>query len=152
MVLDQLVNSSLYRFSNPRITRGIEFLQSTGLSRLPLGRIEIDGDHVFALVQEYPTRAAAECFWEAHRKYIDIQFLVVGVEQIDHAPVSDLQITEPYDPTKDRMILQGDGSILKLTDGMFAIFFPHDAHRPCMAFNQPEKVRKIVLKVAVNAF
>ncbi len=47
-----------------------------------LGRHDLDGDDLFALVQEYTTRAADECVWEAHRRYIDVQFVVTGAERM----------------------------------------------------------------------
>jgi YhcH/YjgK/YiaL family protein len=150
MILDQITNASLYQFKNPRLARGLEFLQSENVAILPPGRIDLEGDHLFALVQEYPTRIESECFWEAHRKYIDIQYLITGKERIDYAPLSLLEITKPYDLTKDRLELFGNGSRLQLSVGMFAIFFPHDAHRPCMATPIPAPVKKIVVKVAVS--
>ena len=149
MVFDELSNASLYKFDNPRIARGLEFLRSEQAKSLPVGRSEIDGDHLFALVQEYTSRPESECIWEAHRKYIDIQFLISGRERIDHAPVSSLKIVKPYDPAKEKMELTGAGSSLHLLAGMLTIFFPHDAHRPCVAIDRPEAVRKIVLKVQV---
>ena len=149
MILDHISNASLYQFKNLRLSRGLEFLQSENVASLPLGRTDIDGDHLFALIQEYSTRLESECSWEAHRKYIDIQFLATGSERIDYAPLSSLKITKPYDPVKDRAELTGAGSSLDLRAGMFAIFFPTDAHRPCVAATASAQVKKIVLKVAV---
>ena len=76
------------------VRRGIEWLQSTDLAALPLGRQEIDGDKVYANVQEYETK---ETFGiEAHRRYIDIQMLVFGKEILGVIPVSDdLPVTTP---------------------------------------------------------
>jgi YhcH/YjgK/YiaL family protein len=149
MVLDRLSNAALYRFGNPLIQRGLEFLQSVDVAALPLGRVGIDGEKLFALPQEYQTRQESGCDWEAHRKYIDIQFLVTGRERIDYAPRYQLQMTSPYDAEKDRANFKGEGSSLILAEGMFAIFFPEDAHRPCMAAGDSGPVKKIVLKVAV---
>jgi biofilm protein TabA len=152
MIMDQLNNAGLYQFSNPRIVRGLEFLQSESVASLTPGRIDLDGNLLFALVQEYSTRPEFECAWEAHRKYIDIQYLVAGQERIDYAPVASLQISNPYDSSKDRANYTGTGSLLHLQAGMFAIFFPHDAHRPCMAYRDPTSVRKIVLKVEASDY
>jgi YhcH/YjgK/YiaL family protein len=149
MILDELSNASSYTFANPRLTQGLEFLQGSTITSLPLGRNEIDGSHLFALVQEYTTRLEQECRWEAHRKYIDIQYVVSGHERIDHALLAMLEIIEPYNASVDRAHLAGSGSALLLQAGMFAIFFPQDAHRPGVIAEAPQAVRKIVIKVAV---
>jgi YhcH/YjgK/YiaL family protein len=149
MIHDHISNASNYAFPNPLLGKGLMFLQSPQAEKLPLGRFEIDGDRLFALVQEYPTKPDKDCFWEAHRKFIDIQFVATGMEDMGYAPLTAMKIIEPYDTDKDMMKLSGSGTVLKLTTGMFAVFFPHDAHKPCMAANGVvSPVRKIVVKVA----
>jgi YhcH/YjgK/YiaL family protein len=151
MIHDHISNASHYAFANPLLQKGLDFLRSPQASSLPNGRFEIEGDRLFALTQEYPSKPEKDCFWEAHRKYIDIQFVSRGVEEIGYAPQSSLKIIEPYDSAKDMMKLAGNGSVLRLPAGMFAIFFPQDGHKPGMA---PDgvvaPVRKIVVKVAVH--
>jgi YhcH/YjgK/YiaL family protein len=148
MIHDHISNAVNYAFPNPLLGRGLSFLRSPEAAKLPVGRFEIDGDRLFALVQEYPTKLEKDCFWEAHRKFIDIQFVASGTEEIGYAPLSTLKIIEPYDATKEMMKLAGNGSVLRFTAGMFAIFFPHDAHKPCVAASGVvSPVRKIVLKV-----
>lgn len=149
MIHDHISNASNYSFPNPLLGKGLAFLDWPEVYRLLTGRHDIEGDRLFALVQEYSTKPEKDCFWEAHRKYIDIQFITSGVEEIGYAPVTALKITKPYDDDKERMELSGSGSTLTLTSGMFAVFFPHDAHKPCMAANGVvAPVRKIVVKVA----
>jgi YhcH/YjgK/YiaL family protein len=151
MILDQISNASNYAFGNPLLQKGLDFLRSPEAASLPVGRFELEGDRLFALVQEYPTKPQMDCFWEAHRKYIDIQYIVSGVEDIGYAPLASLKIIEPYDSAKDMMKLTGDGSVLRIPAGMFTVFFPHDAHKPCMApSGVVASVRKIVVKVAVG--
>jgi YhcH/YjgK/YiaL family protein len=149
MILDALANAGLYAFSNPRLVRGFEFLRSRDLTTVPVGRVEIDSDLLFASVQEYPTRLPDQCFWEAHRKYIDIQYVIRGTERIGYAPLASLRVAQPYDEAKDFAKLDGTGDVLRVDAGMFAVFFPHDAHMPCMAADAPAPVRKVVVKVAV---
>jgi YhcH/YjgK/YiaL family protein len=36
-----------------------------------------------------------------------------------------------------------------LDAGMFAVFFPEDAHMPCILADGPEAVKKVVIKIAV---
>jgi YhcH/YjgK/YiaL family protein len=151
MIHDHISNASNYAFPNPLLQKGLDFLRSPEAASMPVGRFEIEGDRLFALVQEYSTRPQKDCFWEAHRKYIDIQFVSAGVEDIGYAPLASLKIVDPYDSAKDMMKLTGNGSVLRTSAGMFAIFFPHDAHKPCMAPNGViAPLRKIVVKVAMG--
>jgi biofilm protein TabA len=151
MVHDYISNASIYAFPNPLLQKGLDFLRSSDAASMQVGRIDLVGDQLFAMMQEYPTRPEKECFWEAHRKYIDIQFICNGVEDIGYAPLAGLKVIEPYDAAKDFVKLAGEGSVLRMPAGMFAIFFPHDGHKPCMAVGGVvAPVRKIVVKVAVE--
>jgi YhcH/YjgK/YiaL family protein len=148
MVHDHLSQVGNYAFANRLIEKGLEFLRSPRAAAMAVGRVDLDGDRLFALCQEYSTKPDRDCFWEAHRKYIDIQFIAAGVEEIGYAPLASLKIVQEYDPEKDFTKLLGEGATLRLTEGMFAIFFPHDAHKPCLAPGGVSgPVRKIVVKV-----
>ena len=131
-----------------RLSAGFDYLQTVDAANLEPGRVEVDGDQVFALVQEYSTKPMDEGRWEAHVKYIDIQYLASGEEQVGYANVNDLTMGD-YDEAKDRYIPQGEGSFIRLSAGMFGLFMPEDAHMPNMAVDQPQPVKKIVVKVAV---
>ena len=113
------------------------------------GRHELDGDKVFALVQQYQTKPLAEGKWEAHRKYIDVQYVAAGVEKIGWAPVSRLKVTELYDETKDVAFYTGKGDFVTVPAGWFVILFPEDAHMPSIAVDAPSPVTKVVVKVKV---
>ncbi len=131
-----------------RLAAGFHFLQTADLTNLAPGRVDIDGDQVFAMIQEYNSKPKAEGVWEAHRKYIDIQYVVSGEEHMGYANLSQLSAGE-YDAAKDFLPLHGDGSFIRLSAGMFTLFMPVDAHMPGMAVDQPVPVKKIVVKVAV---
>ena len=112
-----------------------------------LWRHEVDGDSIYALVQEYLTKPQAECKWEAHRRYIDLQYVTQGAEGIGFANIHHLQQGQ-YIPEKDFLPLAGDAEQIILKNGYFMLLFPEDAHMPGMAIGKPELVRKIVLKIA----
>lgn len=131
-----------------RLAAGFQFLQTVDPASLTPGRVEIDGDQVYALVQEYTSKPMEQGRWEAHRKYIDIQYIAEGEEQIGYANIADLTLGD-YDEAKDRYIPKGEGSFVRLSAGMFGLYMPEDAHMPNMAVDQPQPVRKIVIKVAV---
>jgi YhcH/YjgK/YiaL family protein len=87
MVSDILANAHLYTALGTRIARGLQFLAKTDLASLAPGRHELDGKRLFALVSDYTPKPLAECRWEAHRRYLDLQYLVSGIERMGVAPI-----------------------------------------------------------------
>lgn len=127
------------------------FLKNTDLTHLPLGRIEM-GDEMYAAVSEYTTKDREGALFEAHKKYIDIQYIIVGKELMDVAPLKNMTVTKPYNPEGDALFGTVPGfSALKAAPGRFFIFFPDDAHRPCMTDgDEGTYIRKIVIKLPVG--
>lgn len=149
MVIDQLKNSGLYTGLSARIEHAFAYLHTTTLNTIPVGRYEIDGDDIFALVQEYETKPISDCVMEAHKKYLDIQLMIRGAELVGHAL---LYTQEPalmeYSEEKDLMLFPDEPSFVSIMGaGTFMIFFPGDIHMPCIQIEQPEMVKKIVVKV-----
>ncbi len=144
MIIDQLRNIQSGFYPNllspqgpnaglaARLQAGFQYLQTADLANTAPGRVEIDGDNVFALVQEYNTKPKEKGFWEAHRKYIDIQYVVSGSEHMGYANLSQLDAGD-YDEAKDFLPLHGNGTFILLPAGMFTLFFPQDGHMPGMA-------------------
>ncbi len=130
-----------------RLATGFNYLLTTDLAQLEVGKIEIDGDQVFALVQEYESKPMEQGRWESHVNYIDIQCVVEGEESIGYANVDDVELGE-YNEAKDRYVPQGEGSFVTVGAGMFGLFMPEDAHMPNMAVDEPAPVKKVVIKVA----
>jgi len=133
-------------------TKAIEFLRLRGLHELPDGKVEIDGNAVFALIQRYETQETDAPKFEYHRKYIDVQYLVSGEEIIGWAPADRMSITVPYDPEKDAAfgtVAAGKWTPVYLQQGQAAVFWPEDGHAPKLAAGTPSVVMKIVVKIAV---
>lgn len=149
MITDKLERAALYGGLAPRIRTALEWLQATDLNALPVGRVDLDGDNLFALVQEYDTKPRDDGVWEAHRKYIDVQYVVRGRERMGYIPVEVITVTKEYDAEKDYLNGTGNGSFIYAPMGMVFVFWPGDAHMPGMQVDGPEPVRKIVIKVAV---
>ena len=123
------------------------------LLRVPEGdsiRIELDAG-AFAMEQAYQTRPANAVKWESHRAYVDIQVVVCGQELMEVADIASLQVAEDHTPGKDVLFYHPSprASLLKISSGAGAVFFPVDAHRPSMAIEMPVLVRKSVVKVPV---
>jgi len=145
MIFDMLSNSYLYSDITPRLKTAFDYLSSTDLATLPAGRIDLDGDHVYVLVQEYTTKPLEEGKWEAHRRYLDVQYILSGSERIDFALTNTMKLGD-YIEERDFQAMSGSGSTLNLKAGSFAVFFPQDAHMPGLAVGAPSQVKKIVVK------
>jgi len=149
MIYDTLKNAARYSGLGTRFQKGFQFLQNTDLSSLKAGRIELDGANLFALVQEYTTRTLEESVWEAHRNYIDIQYMVSGVEKMGFANLEEMDLGG-YIPERDFQALNGRGNEVTVSTGAFAIFFPEDGHMPGLRVDQPAAVKKVVLKLKID--
>lgn len=148
MILDVLENSKLYSSITPSLGRAFSFLFSNDLASLEPGRMEIDDDSIYVLVQQYMTKPESAAKWEAHKRYIDVQYLVSGSENVGYSAISEMVLGD-YNPQKDFQALTGNGQILQLKAGSFMIFFPQDAHMPGLANGFESPVKKVVVKCAI---
>ena len=124
------------------------------IKRLPVGasaRIELTGGS-FAIEQVYVSKSRAECFFESHRKYIDVQVIVEGREAMEVAEIGRLTVAEPYFEPRDfiKYADTSSTSSLRILAGDVAVFFPLDGHMPCLQLDRPILVRKTVVKVPVD--
>lgn len=131
-----------------------DYLRTVRDTDLPDGRIEIDGDRVFALVQSYCSVLPGETVaLEAHRKYIDVQYIAQGEEAMGWTTTDRLTEDVPFDEAKDIWfgnLPAGDTTFLRLKAGQLAVFFPTDGHTPRLAYLEPLPVKKYLVKVAVQ--
>ena len=150
MIIDKIENSHRYKGLNTRIEKAFGYIRNTDLKNIQPGRYEIDGENVFALVSEYKTKSEQEGKLEAHRKYIDVQYVIEGVELMGYAPLAGQKVLDPYKEENDIVFFKGDKSVTKVSEGMFAIFFPEDVHMPGISSENISEVKKLVIKVRVN--
>jgi YhcH/YjgK/YiaL family protein len=136
-----------YHLNKAYWDKAFAFLKEHDLKTLAKGRYQIDGDNVYAMVTEDPSKDFDKTTWESHRKYIDIQSVITGEEKIGVYPVTKATITKEYDTTKDLANYSADGKLYSATPGTFFIFFPSDAHRPNITPGGNLVVKKIVIKV-----
>ena len=148
MIIDALANLEFYKGLNEQLYKGLKFLEENDVASLPVGRYDIDGDAVYALVQEYETHLPEECRWEAHYKYTDIQYVVEGSEKIGWSTLDDVAKTENR-PEDDVYFFDMEGDYFLLDTGQFAVFTPQDAHRPGVAIDGLAQIKKVVVKVAM---
>jgi len=150
MILDQLANANLYFGLHERVAVALRFLQTCDAMTLTPGKHPVQGDAVYALVQDYTTKPRSEGTWEAHRRHIDVQYVASGSEEMGYAPITSLRSKKAYDEDGDYELYDGAGDFVRVPAGSFTVFFPNDGHIPGLAAdNSPGPVRKIVVKVAV---
>ena len=148
MIIDRLENAHKYADAHKGFAESFAFLQKAVAENLPVGRYEIDGDNVFAFIQEYDSKT--ESAFETHKNFIDIQFVSSGVEVIEVADISKMTESIPYNPEKDVTFYEDydKSSVSIIEAGAYGIFFPWDAHKPGLALNgNPDAVKKIVVKI-----
>ena len=151
MILVSLTHARRYENLHPGFRESLVYLAAFAPST-PDGRYDIAGTACFALVQHYETAPAASRRLEAHRKYIDIQYLARGSEIIGvSTPENQKSITE-YDGEKDVQFFEGSQGLSDwiIRTGELVIFFPEDLHKPgCQRGDNPAPVTKIVIKIPV---
>ena len=150
MIIDVLENANLYLELNGKFKKAFNFLRNIDLLKLEIGKYEIEGNNIYAIVDNYFTRSKEEGLWEAHRRYIDIQFVVKNKEQMGYASLGQMQNCTEYDQEKDILFFKGTGSYFIIPADTFVILTPQDVHMPGIAIEKSEAVKKIVIKVLVN--
>jgi len=142
MILDTLKNAALYESVHPRFKKAFEFLQNTDLLALPFGKMELDGSDLFINVQEVVGKTADDAKMETHKRYIDIQVPITAPETMGWIAVADLkQTTQEYNSEKDVAFFADKATtFVNVQPYEFAVFFPEDAHQPCIAVGQHKKV------------
>ena len=148
MIIDSLENMSIY----DNIPQNVINFVKTLTPETEIGRYEIDKNS-YANIDVYETKNLKDCKFEAHKNYIDIQMLLSGIEELDYTPVKDLIVSEKYDEKRDIMFFENPDRIADsviLEAGKFALIYPHEAHRPQVAFNANLKtVKKVVVKIHI---
>ena len=153
MIFDIIENAEKYQGLNPDIDRMLQAMQAYTPENYPGGRIELDGSRLFMLLNSYETRSPEGAASEAHRKYMDVMYMVEGEETIYVKPTSNLKnITMEYNEEKDVLLADTDEDVtsVRMTPGCFVVLFPQDAHTPNCYAQGPMKVKKIVGKVFIG--
>ena len=149
MVIDKLSNAEQYYGLSDRIEKALKYLVNADLENIEIGKHEIQGKDIFVVVSEYETKNVEQGKWEAHRKYIDIQYVVSGEEKIGYGNINEMKIIDEYNEEKDVLFLEGKGDLLLVNKGTFALFAPQDVHMPGIQLNNGQHVKKIVVKILV---
>ncbi len=143
MIIDYEKNSRLYYNLHPWLEEGFHFIDY--LKDKSAGRYE--RGEMYAFVQEGETKPIENQKIEAHKNYIDVQYMAEGSEVMEWKNISSLKETVPYDEEKDIAFYEGKGDACQILPGLFYIMFPEDGHKPCGDTGKRMHYRKIVLKI-----
>lgn len=147
MIVDCLENILYYEKLLPNVAAGMKKVKE--LKTLETGRYEFDGGYF--MVQKGETKPMDEGTFEAHRKYIDVQILMEGSEEVAWKPLCQLTSVIPYAPEKDAERFDGTKEhTLLVSAGMFYAAFPQDGHKPVSHTEKKQSFTKIVMKLPVR--
>lgn len=147
MIIDRLDRLMFYESLAPHLADGIKKMKELG-EEAESGKYFFEGG--FLLVQRGETKPMEEGTFEAHRKWIDVQIVLKGSEEMAWLPYDELTTEIPYNPDKDAERLNGPKThTMKITEGMFYICYPTDGHKPVSHTTSQQSFMKIVMKLPV---
>ena len=147
MIIDKLENIGMYASVNPLFAQAIEFLKSTDLNAHELGKVVLKEGELFVNFAAARPKTKDDAKIETHNNFIEIQIPLTGTELMGYMPRTDLAEAE-YNAEKDVTFYPGHATdYLTVKPGMFAIFFPEDAHAPGVT---EVELKKVIVKVRVK--
>jgi len=149
MIIDSIEKIEEYIGLNPYFPQAVKYIKSLDFNNIQLGKVELDGKNLFASVTESTLKNTVDAKLEVHNEYIDIQIPVSKAETFGWSPRADMKDeSAPFDTEKDIQFFKDKSSMqFTLQPGNFAVFFPQDAHAPCIGEG---KIIKIVIKVKIK--
>lgn len=151
MIYDKKDNIDIYSAISEDIRVGLEWIRDVKPD-VEKGVYELN-PRVKAIVSEYLTKEVNEYGYEAHREYIDIQYLIKGKELVCCLPLEYLNEIKAYNKDIDAAFYAEAGvkpQELLLGNGYFAILFPQDGHMPQLCVEKSTSVKKVVIKVKIG--
>lgn len=155
MIFDGIENAHLYYSFGEKFEKAFEFILNNNLKTLSCGRHDI-AEGIYANVCEVDLKMAHLAKFEAHRKYIDIQYVISGCERMDFSLIDNFRSITAYDGENDIEFLELKeespcANSINVREGNFAIFFPHDVHAPMLSCNDGcEKIKKVIVKIKAD--
>lgn len=149
MIVDCLENADKYLCLNPYFATAFTMLRRSNIACFSEGRLEIDGDKVYAVIVNEPGRKAEDAFLETHDNYIDIQFVIQGTDTIGWKARKDLvRPNGDHDAERDVTFYADEPTAWSaIGPGQFGIYFPEDGHMPMIS---DDRLHKVIIKVAVE--
>ena len=150
MVFGNIRDLKEYSYLEKDVLKCFEYAKTHDLINFKNGSHEIDGDDLFVNIVEYETTTPENRFWEAHRQYLDLHFMLRGSERIDVNFIDNMQQQE-FLEQDDFLPLEGNpNSHVVLTEGDFLLCYPKDAHRTALQIKEPTAIKKAIFKIKVK--
>ena len=150
MVFGNIRDLKDYDYLEEEVLKCFAYAKEHDLLSYEKGSHEIDGDNLFVNIVEYETTTPENRFWEAHKKYLDLHFMLKGPEQIDVNFIDNMEQKEFVDKD-DFLPLEGEAnSHVVLTEGDFLLCYPKDAHRTAVQVNTPAVIKKAIFKIKIK--
>ncbi|TWH47847.1 YhcH/YjgK/YiaL family protein [Sporomusa sp. KB1] len=135
------------------LVKGLEYLVKNDLAALPTGKYEIEGKDIYVAINEYETQPREARRAEAHADYLDIQYIISGQEMVAYSLLAaNNEVLADELAANDVIFYKTvqQETDLAMTEGMYAIFFPWDVHRPNCILNKAASVKKAVVKIKMS--
>lgn len=150
MIFGNINHKKTYSNLDKDLNTCFEYIRNNDLSSYQKGRYEIDNDDIFVNIVEYDTKNIEDGFWEAHKKYIDIHFMIKGKEIINLNFIENLS-DKGYKEPEDFLELEGEkSSFVTLCENDFLICFEEDAHMTGIKVDENEPIKKAIFKVKIK--
>ena len=152
MIRAMLKDAERYYILGEGVRKALEYIRGNDLLSLAPGRYPIDGDKVFALIQEPITQPEDKAPFENHLKHADLQVTLKGTEHVGYCPVEKLTPKGDYNPETDVQLYDGRSDVTMhcATGKSFSLFFPEDGHQPYVTLGQSEKIKKVVIRIRLD--
>lgn len=135
--------------AKPELWKAVFEFMKTDLTSLEVGKYPLIEGEVTAMVSEYNTKEPENAKWEAHKKFIDLQYVISGKEKMGVLPLADAQNAQEYNAEKDVIFYgENEGNIYLASPEVYFLFFTSDVHRPCIKAEESSAVKKLVIKIA----
>ncbi len=143
MILAPLKDSARYEALNPHFKKLFDYVKTHDLSRVPAGKIVIDGDDAFINVVDHPGKTRETAKLESHKKFLDVHVPLSAPETLGWTPRGEIPET-PYDEAGDCQVYDGPAKVYTtIQPGEFVVYWPEDIHAPAIS---DKPFRKLIMK------
>ena len=151
MVFGNIRDMKDFSWLEEGVLKSFKYAQEHDLLSYEKGRHDIDGDDLFVNIVEYETTTPEARFWEAHRQYLDLHFMLRGPEQIDVGLIDNMEQKE-FVEADDFLPLEGEPScrVVLKDAGDFLLCYPKDGHRTAVAVDGPAVIKKAIFKIKIK--
>lgn len=150
MIIDFVQNLKLYYPLIKNINEVISFIRTNDVDGIEVGDYPIFSDSVFCKVREFETKEQKDCFWEGHREFLDIHFILKGTENIGITWEQNVKEKE-YKEEKDLIVADNPeiNQMIELNQMNFILFFPGEFHMTSVYATKKENIKKMIVKIKI---